>query len=270
MLEFVGLGLYDERSITERGAAAVAAADTVYLEAYTSVLAGATVDDIEAHHGRPVEMLDRSTIEQTPDRLLNQAETERVVVLVGGDPMIATTHVDLRLRATERGIETRVIHGTSAATAAAGVCGLQGRRFGKATTVPRPGQFKTAGVPASVVETIEDNGARGLHTLVYLDIHLGDLGRDELAGALSERCLDAGTAASQLAVDLPDTLAVVVARAGSDDPLVVADALSALAERDFGQPLHLIVIPGRLHDLEAESLATFADAPDSLLESRLA
>ncbi len=31
--------------------------------------------------------------------------------------MISTTHVDLRLRAHERGIETRVIHGVTAQTA---------------------------------------------------------------------------------------------------------------------------------------------------------
>lgn len=269
MLEFVGLGLYDERSITEQGASAVAEADSVYLEAYTSVLAGSTVDELEDHHKRKIGVLDRATVEQEPDAILSEAASAHVVILVGGDPMVATTHLDLRLRAAERGIETRVIHGTSAATAAAGLCGLQGRRFGKATTVPRPGQFGDDGVPQSVIDTIEANRERGLHTLVYLDIHLGDVDRGGLADAIETRCLDAGTAAAQLAIDLPDRLAVVVARAGSDEPLVDADRLDALAGREFGPPLHLLVVPGRLHDLEAAALRTFADAPADMVDSQI-
>lgn len=266
MLEFVGLGLYDERSITQRGAQAISVADTVYLEAYTSVLAGATVDELEAHHGCELTMLDRSTIEQTPDEILDRAQEEHVVMLVGGDPMVATTHVDLRLRAVERDIETSVIHGTSAATAAAGLCGLQARRFGKATTVPHPGQFGDDGVPPSVIETIDDNHERGLHTMVYLDIKLGDATRESLSDELEDRCLDAGTAAAELERAVPDLLAVAVGRAGSDDPLVVADRVSALAGRDFGPPLHLLIIPGRLHDLEAQALLEFADAPKAAVD----
>ena len=46
MLTFVGLGLYDERSVTAEGRAAVADADHVFAEFYTSTLAGATLDDL--------------------------------------------------------------------------------------------------------------------------------------------------------------------------------------------------------------------------------
>lgn len=272
MLEFVGLGLFDERSVSERGAAAIAAADAVFLEGYTSVLAGATVDELAAHHGTDIEVLDRASVEQHPDAVLERATSQRVAVLVAGDPMVATTHVDLRLRAAAHGIETNIVHGTSASTAAAGLCGLQARRFGKATTVPRPGQFGDTGVPQSVIETIEANRQRGLHTLVYLDIDLGDgsidgLEYDELVETLKQRCLDAATATGQLADALPSTLAVVIARAGSDAPLVTADAMDELADGEYGPPLHLVVIPGQLHDLEAEALIEFAGAPTDLVDA---
>ncbi len=39
----------------------------------------------------------------------------------------------------------------------------------------------------------------------------------------------------------------------------------SLATRDFGAPLHLLVVPGELHHIEAESLRTFADAPADLV-----
>jgi diphthine synthase len=71
-------------------------------------------------------------------------------------------------------------------------------------------------------------------------------------------------AAGALAEPLDDSLAVVVARAGSPAPVVDADRLSALAGRSFGDPLHLLVLPGELHELEAAALRAFAGAPAEL------
>lgn len=266
MLEFIGLGLYDETSITRQGADALAAADVAYLEGYTSVLAGTTVERLEATHECEIAVLGRSAIETDPSHILDHAESERVAFLTGGDPMIATTHVDLRLRANERGIETRLIHGTSAATAAAGLTGLQAYRFGKATTIPFSDHFPGDDpVPPSVIETIERNRDTGLHTLCFLDVRLDDADRHVLAGELDERCLDGATAAAGLAASMGDHLGVVVARAGSDAPLVVADRFDRLAEHAFGPPLHLLVVPGRLDDLEADALVAFGDAPIDLV-----
>lgn len=255
MLRFVGLGLWDERSITIRGRDAIRSADAVFAERYTSRLAGASLERLEDYHDTAIEVLDREDVERDPEPVLVAAAEGEAVFLVGGDPMISTTHVDLRLRAIERGIETRVIHGTSAASAAAGLTGLQNYRFGKATTIPFPGTFGGDGVPQSVIDTIEANRARGLHTLAFLDL-------DESG----ERSLTANVAAGLLAEHAPDWLGVAVARAGSDSPLVRADRLERLARIDFGGPLHVLVVPGELHEMEAEALATFADAPEPALE----
>ncbi|MFP4627607.1 MAG: diphthine synthase, partial [Halobacteriales archaeon] len=208
MLEFVGLGLYDERSITRRGAEAIRVADVAYLEAYTSVLAGTTVERLEAVHGRSIEVLDRDAVERHADDLLDGAATSRVAFLTGGDPMVATTHVDLRLRAHDRGIETRLVHGTSAQTAAAGLTGLQAYRFGRSATVPFPEHAPGDAVPPSVFDAIDANRARGLHTLLFLDIALDDVDRAVLRDELDDRCLDAPAAADQLADRRPDALGV--------------------------------------------------------------
>jgi diphthine synthase len=258
MLTFVGLGLYDERSITVAGREAIAEAENVFLETYTSRLAGANVADLEAAHETTIEPLGRADVERHPEPILDAAETEPVAVLVGGDPIIATTHVDLRLRAAERGIETRIVHGTTAQAAASSLTGLQNYRFGKAATLPFPGS-RGPTVPESVPRTIRENRERGLHTLVFLDIEA-----DDPAG--EPRFLDAGTAADALTEPLDDALAVVVARAGSEEPLVEADRLSALAQRDFGDPLHLLVVPGECHHMEREALEHFAGAPESAFD----
>ena len=57
-------------------------------------------------------------------------------------------------------------------------------------------------------------------------------------------------------------------RAGAPDATVRADRLGALAEMDFGEPLHLLVIPGDLHHVEADALAGLAGAPADLLAEK--
>jgi diphthine synthase len=253
MLTFVGLGLYDERSITVAGQERLRAADRVCAEFYTSKLAGVSVPDLETHHDVDIEVRDRAGVEQHPDPILDAAADGDVVFLTAGDPMISTTHVDLRLRAHDRGIDTRVVHGTTAQTAASSLTGLQNYRFGKATTLPFERAHGGDGVPDSVVETIETNRERDLHTIVYLDIKAAD-----------EEYMTADTGAELLTTPLDDALAVAVCQAGSPDPTVRGGRLSELATGEFGPPLHLLVVPGRLHLLERDALVDLADVPSAL------
>ena len=255
MLSFVGLGLHDERSVTIRGRETIGRADRVLAEFYTSTLPGTNLAALTQFHEVNIEELTRDTVEGDPSDILDAAHSAHVAFVTAGDPMISTTHVDLRLRAADRGIETEVIHAPSAETAASGLSGLQNYRFGKATTVPFP-RGDASGVPDSVLDTIHDNTDRGLHTLVYLDIQ-----------ATEERYMTGSTAAGLLADTFPDRLAVVIARAGSADPLVRADRLDQFAETSFGPPLHLLVVPGDLHPIEADALETFAGAPPALLNT---
>ena len=265
MLTFVGLGLYDERSVTIEGREAVEDADRAFAEFYTSRLVGADVCDLEASYGVEIEVRDREGVEVDPEPILAAAEAGEAVFLTAGDPMISTTHVDLRLRAHERGVDTRVIHAPTAESAAASLTGLQNYRFGQATTLPFEWAHGADVVPGSVVDVIETNRERGLHTLCYLDVKVGRgpdgpdpdfetyMGADHAARLLAE------------AWD-PDALGVVVARAGSPDAVVRADRLETLAESSFGAPLHMLVLPGDLHDVEAEALCVLANAPSGLVD----
>ncbi|MFO7834086.1 MAG: diphthine synthase [Halohasta sp.] len=265
MLTFIGLGLYDEQSITCEGQQALQGADRAFAEFYTSELLGVSVDDLEAAHGVDIEVRDRAGVEQDPEPILAAAETDDVAFLTAGDTMISTTHADLRIRAETRGIETRVLHGVTAETAASGLTGLQNYRFGKAVTLPFPFVHGAGDVPPSVIESIEANQARGLHTLVYLDIKVDSHPRRG-APEDHETYMTAAYAADLLASEWDgDQLGVVVARAGSPEPLVAADRLSTLADRAFGEPLHLLVIPGDLHHVEADALQALAGAPDGLV-----
>ncbi|GAB7017743.1 diphthine synthase [Halostagnicola bangensis] len=262
MLTFIGLGLYDERSITVEGQEALRAADRAYAEFYTSKLVGTTIEDLETHHDTSIEVRDRAGVEQHPEEILEAAESEDVAFLTAGDTMISTTHVDLRLRAHERGIETRVIHGVTAQTATSALTGLQNYRFGTATTLPFPYAHGAEGLPSSVTNTIDANHEEGSHTVVYLDIKVDNEAAIERVDTdeTVEEYMTADVGAELLAEEYPDLVGVVVARAGSPDPLVEAGTMTDLATREFGDPLHLLIVPGDCHLLEADALVELAGA----------
>lgn len=62
-LVFIGLGLHDEKGITLRGIEAIWSSDAVYMEAYTSTLTGAGLEDIESLCKKKVTVLDRKAVE---------------------------------------------------------------------------------------------------------------------------------------------------------------------------------------------------------------
>jgi len=65
---------------------------------------------------------------------------------------------------------------------------------------------------------------------------------------------------------VPDTIVVIVARAGSEDAVVKADKVKSLRKLDFGPPPHVLVVPGKLHFMEAEALKMFAGAPEGVVK----
>lgn len=256
-LVFVGLGLHDEKGITLRGLEEARSADTVFAEFYTSALLGTRIAAVEALVGKAVLRLTREQVE-TGTVILEAARDRRVTFLVAGDPMVATTHVDLRLRAAAAGIPTRIVHGVSIQGAAAGALGLQAYKFGRTTTVP----FPSPGFhPTSPLDPIRENRRAGLHTLVLLDLREDGtfLGPKEAIASL----LDMAKAVSAQEFG-PDTLVCVLSQVGSPDVRIVSGAARDIAARDVGPPLHCLVVPGSLHFLEKDALVAFAGAPHDL------
>ncbi len=259
MLHFIGLGLYDERDISLKGLEAVRSADAVYAEFYTSRLMGSSRERMEALYGKKIQILSREEVEVDPAWLEEARELE-VAFLCGGDAMVSTTHLDLRLRAIKMGIGTDMIHASSIVTAVSGLCGLQNYRFGRSTTIPFP--YIARGhriVPQTPYQVLRENRERNLHTMLFLDIHTDPAERymtiNEGAGLLLE--MEAGSKGS----GLEEAVGVGIARAGSTDPTVKADLLPRLLDHDFGGPLHILVIPAELHFMEKEALKILADLP---------
>jgi diphthine synthase len=247
MLTFIGLGLYDADDISEKGLRCIRNADHIYLEIYTSRLMGTSFQELEIHYGKPVHLLRREDVERHPDELLDRAETDRVVFLCGGDPMVSTTHADLRMRAAARGIRTSIIHGASISCAVCGLTGLQNYRFGKSCSIPFPHK---KWFPTTPIDVITLNQSLRLHTLVYLDI------QDERYMTVHEAVDLIQQMAAGKGIHIP--LYIGIARAGSADPLVKAGTSDTLKSVDFGLPLHILIVPAELHDMERSYLEMFA------------
>jgi len=261
-LVFVGLGLHDVRGISLRGLEETREADAVFMELYTSLMPELSVLELEKLVGRGVFVVSRRDLEEEGGRMiLEEAKMGKAVLLVPGDPLIATTHVDLRVRAEKQGIKTRLIHGASIVSAVVGLCGLQNYKFGRSVTIPFSEEGFAFETPYRV---ILENRVMELHTLCFLDI-----------AAEEKRCMTVREGLQALLgverrkrghVITLDTLVVGIARAGSRDPTVKAGYVGEVMNYDFGPPPHTVVFPGRLHFMEAEALITLAGAPESIRE----
>ena len=247
MLTFIGLGLFDKTDISEKGLACIRQADHVFLECYTSCLMGSSAGELEAYYRKPVHRLYREDVEQHPEHLLELAEKEQVVFLCAGDPMVSTTHADLRMRAAERGIKTSIIHAASISSAVCGLTGLQNYRFGKSCSLPYP---QKNWFPTTPLDVIAENLSHRLHTIVYLDIRKDRFMTIPEAVGLLEQI------AAEKQIVIP--LYIGVARAGSEDVIVRAGSAEKIRSEEFGPPLHILVIPAELHDMEQRYLEMFA------------
>ena len=154
---------------------------------------------------------------------------------------------------------------------ACAACGLQLYRFGETVSIP---WFHGNWRPDSWYERIKHNRKAGLHTLCLLDIKVKEPNLEQLARGRTvyepPRYMSVAQSIEQLieveeargeGVYGPETMAVGLARIGSEDQVMAAGPLSLLAEHEMGPPLHAMVICGELHDLEMAFLKTFEVSP---------
>ena len=263
-LFFIGLGLHDEFGISLRGQMEAKSCDYLFAEFYTSVMPGLDLGNLEKIVGKRVQVLSRKEVEEDAETIiLPKALAGKVGFIVPGDPMVATTHVDLRLRAHKVGVKTRVVHAASVVTAIAGVTGLQSYKFGRTVTVPA---FRQGDFPESVYMGIRNNMASGLHSLVLLEVDVENKRHISISEALKQ-FLDFSQRRSERAITL-ETLAVGVARLEAADMTIKAATVPELMQWNFGEPPHALILPGPLHFIEAEALLAFCGARRELVNIR--
>jgi diphthine synthase len=239
MLYLIGLGLYDENDITQR-ALFLAKGCECYIELYTNKWAG-SIERLSKLIGKPVTQLKRSDLEENLTKFLSKAKTDDIALFIPGDPLAATTHIDIVMQARKRNIPIQIVHNASIFSAI-GETGLQLYKFGKTATIPFTGQL------AAAKEAVKGNQKLGLHTLLLLDLD-AEVGlymsvSDALKMLIKAKIVkekDRLVAASQL---------------GSPDVQVKYGTVKDLMEAQIGKPA-VLVVPGKLHFMEKEAIESF-------------
>jgi diphthine synthase len=251
-LAFVGLGLGDERGVSERARLVLAASAVVFAEEYTAVAPEGTLDRLGRLVGKEIRRLDRPLLESEGPILTALSEHPRVSLVVVGDPFAATTHVSLRLAAERAGHTWTYYPNASILTAAAGFLGLMHYRFGRTVSLPLP---SPGFAPTSPLDHLASNRERHLHTLVLLDLRPEEgryLSATDALALLRER--DPGRRV------LADTDPVaVVARLGQESARAWVGPFVRLRAIDFGPPMHaIVVLAPPLHFEEEAAVRRFA------------
>jgi len=248
-LYFIGLGLNNEKDISINGLEAVKKCDVVYLENYTSIL-DCTKESLEKFHNKKIILARRSLVEADNNEILENAKAKNVAFLVAGDPLVATTHIDLFLRAKKEGIKCNVIHNASIISAL-GTTGLQAYKFGKTTSIPL--ENESIETPYDV---LGENLSLGLHTLFLLDLNPEEekfMGVNDAIRYLLKTELKRNEK-----MFFEKTLCVGCARIGSENQMIKSGTARDLLKQNFGKPVHCLIVPGKLHFMEEEGLKIYS------------
>jgi len=258
MLFFIGLGLHGARGLSLLGLDLAKKADIVYLDTYTSPIAKDEIDSLKSMIGEKIITVGREFIEDGRE-IIHQAGQKDVALVASGDPMVATTHMELRLRAERSRVKTIVVHGPSILCALTGETGLHAYNFGRPVTLMRAGASRF-----TVYGVIHENLARGLHTALLLEYDQASgfsLDPREALHSLVEMEED-----NRQGIIDDDTLLIVASRIGSSSQSISGGNLAGLIHKDYGEPPHLLIIPGRLHFTEIDALRTLLNIDENKIK----
>ena len=254
MLWFIGLGISGFKSIPNEALDVLSKADIVYLEQFTSPIGKSDLEKIKnAMKGEFIPA--KRWLVEDGNEILEKAKEKNVVLLSYGDPYIATTHIELRTRAIELKIKTQSIHASSSLTSMIGECGLHFYKIGRIATIMS--EMKSLTTPYDI---IYKNIIAGNHTILLLeynqdkDFFLDP--KDALKGLLET---EKGQKRNVLT---ESSYAIVASRIGFKDQTIISGKISSLAEIDFREPPHTVIITGRLHFTESDALKLFGQCID--------
>jgi len=234
MLYIIGLGINDEQDLSLKAVDTLKKCDEIYLEKYTGHWKG-SMNNLEKIVGKNITVLDREKVES--DFLSKQAKEKNIALLVPGDPLAATTHIEFLLEGAE------IIHSSSIFTAV-GETGLQLYKFGRTASLPKPQEgYK----PESFYEIIEENQKNGMHTLILLDTADGGLSVKEAIEILLK------IEEKRKGNIIKENRIVACSSLGSKERKIKYGSVEKIMKEDFSKPA-VLIIPGKLNFKETEML----------------
>ncbi|MBN1941302.1 MAG: diphthine synthase [Candidatus Diapherotrites archaeon] len=167
MFYLIGIGL-NPKQITREALDAIKDSGKVFFESYTSTYSDGAIGALEELCGKKFVELNRKGVEEGFGLFLKEAKEagQDIALLVFGNALNATTHVQLLIQAKALGMKYAVIPGISVFDYLPET-GLDAYKFGRVCTIVAP---KKNFAPEDFYNVVEKNFAAGLHTLCLLEI----------------------------------------------------------------------------------------------------
>lgn len=251
MLWFVGSGISGTDSMPTLASKVIRKADIVYVETFTSP--GMDTHTIETDG--QIREAPRWLVEDGRQILADANTCDNVVLVSYGDPMVATTHTELRVRAVSDNIKVSVIYASSAILGIISECGLHHYKTGRMATIMN--NEKALQTPYN---TTYQNAIRRNHTILLLEYDSESGFFLDPAEAL--RMMNRYETERRRGVFDASVYAIVASRVGMVDQHIISGYIKNLIHADFGKPPHSIVIPGRLHFTERDALVALTECVD--------
>jgi diphthine synthase len=257
-LWLVGLGPGNLEYMSEYANDVAKACSKRFLEGYTAILPAEEEKKLEGKIGTWQRIM-RPEVE-TPDNLLKLAKKMPVALLIVGDPMQATTHIDLESRCNEMGIKFSIIPGITATSLAVSLSGLQSYRFGRQVTIPFSyGEY----LPCSPLEMICKNYENNLHTLVLLDLDPTGMGLEKptpmspfeavtLLKNMAEKMRVDNATFELLSEPVNEWNGILLTDISMNSQKISAGNLSQISELKEGA-MHCMIIPSNMNENESEA-----------------
>lgn len=253
MLYIIGTGLNSLLDIPHSAIPLLKSCKHIYLETYTS-RSLCNKSELEALLGKSIDYANRDLVEGDNNAIINKLkEGFSIGLLIVGTPLFATTHLDIMQRTREAGHQVKIMHNASIMNSM-GAVGLNPYRFGMVVSIPK---FNTEMQypPLSVYDYLKRNMSNGLHTLVLLDIQ-ADKNYFMSPSEAVERLLILESKSKYNLLNI-DSKIFVISRFGMESEKIEFLPLKKILSKNFGEPLHSLIVPAALDSIELEFLNKF-------------
>ncbi|MGC8647325.1 MAG: diphthine synthase [Candidatus Micrarchaeia archaeon] len=247
MLFLVGTGLTGKDLTLQ--ALEIMRESELYIDRYTSFISEEHTKFIERIAGRKLKRISRGEMEEQASEIVKRAKSSNIAIIVGGDPLMATTHKILAIEAVRQGVKIKVVHASSIVTVAIGESGLDFYKFGQVCTIPK---WQEHYRPVSFYETIAKNVSNRQHSLVLLDY--SEEGKASLPIGEALEILESAEKHYKKGIIMNNTKILVMGNIGSESQAKLYGSIGTLKSMQIAGPA-LLIIPSELSEIEKESMS---------------
>ena len=254
MLWFVGLGISGISELSDNTRDIIKNAEVVYLESFTSPILETEKEELKNMCNGEFKIAKRWLVEDG-NEILDNAKDKETVLISYGDPYIATTHLELKTRATNDKIETKTVHSSSIVSSLIGEVGLHYYKIGKVLTIMN--DSKSMITPYN---TIFDNLLSKTHSVILLEYNEDKSFFLQPQNALS-LLLDVEKIQNRKVIS-QEMFVIIASRIGKNNQNITSGKIKNLINKEFGAPPHSIIITGKLHFTESDAIKTITECLD--------